>query len=254
MPKPSEGRFRLSRVRGLTECNRYGIAAVSVPWDGRIHVASWIGSSVHNRLKGQPNEPKPDNLEYDKTTSTAARADEAVEKILAAIAEFEEFHKPEIQERELVIEGVFGETKLEGVIDILARIDGRLTIIDLNTGSRPYDAWIKCALAGAVLSGSDGVTADDVALLHVPRLGPRTPQRWTFKRRPFEPMLEDAFQWAWAINTLTQAEYRELIASPGQHCSRCPDDRCTVRALDHKDKRKEEKKNLEKDNREKDNR
>ena len=82
--------IRVSRIRSLAECHRYGIAAAQMRWEGPMHVATWIGNCVHARIQGMQDDPVPDNLTFDKkTTTNIERARESVDKIMDAIGDFE---------------------------------------------------------------------------------------------------------------------------------------------------------------------
>ena len=229
--------IRVSRIRSLAECHRGGIAAAQMRWDGPPHVATWIGSSVHARIQGLENDPVPDNLRFDAKTTTIERARDSVEKILSAIGEFERLYKPEYHGREMKVEAAVGEygTKLTGTIDMIASIGGKRGIIDLKTGAQPHSVWIQTALYGFLLEHTEGWKPDEVASLHVPRVGPRTEQRWSFQARPYADLDGDAQQWAWTLDQLCQAGFEELIASPGLHCGYCPVDDCAIRAMKRKD-------------------
>ena len=229
---PSE--IKVSRIRSLSECHRYGIASITQPWDGKTYVSSWIGASVHNRMKGGENEAYVD-LTYDKTTTTFARAQATVDKMIAAIEVFGKEHKPEVIEYETIVSAVIGDTKISGVVDIDAMIDGKRVCIALVTGKQPYNVWLQLAVLGMLMKLDKDVDVEEVACLHVPRLGPRTEQRWSFASRKFAPMIPEASQWGWSLDQLGQAEYSELTASPGVHCSRCPVDDCAVRGMPRKD-------------------
>ena len=249
--------IRISRVRAFSECPRYAVASLSIPWDGRMHVATWIGTAVHNHLVGWPPEEKPENLIYDKVTTTAERADESVEKILGGIAEFDEQYKPQYLKREVAVQTVSGATKLTGHIDALARIDGKLVLIDLKTGRSPYTVWVQTAmyawLAEEYFAGARQTLAPDedeirnaeegeplgigieaLGHLHVPRVGPRTEQRWSYEQRDLEHFAHDIQQWCWMLDQWSQAGYHELPATPGMHCSRCPIEDCAVRGAEQK--------------------
>ena len=225
------GEIRVSRIRAVSECHRYGIASISMPWNGKVHVSSWINSSVRNRLRGWKNADMPDELAYDKTTRNAERARETVDKILSGVKAFEDEHKPKIIEREVPLKAVVGATRLIGTADMLAEIDGKMVLIDLKTGGSSHITWVQVSLYAALMAIDREVAVDDVACLHVPRLGPRTDQRWTFERRPYAPLMEDAAQWAWSLDQLCQGEWSQLTASPGIHCGRCPVRDCAVRAV-----------------------
>ena len=226
--------IRVSRVRSFSECHRYAVASQSIPWDGRLHVATWIGNSVHARLLGLKNDPIPDDLKFDKKTTTAERAEESVDKILAAITQWEDRYKPTIKTREWGVEQIVGSTKITGTIDMLCSIEDRTVIVDLKTGQSAPAVWIQTSLYAWLAEhhekGKHGVQVDTVAFLHVPRVGPRTEQRWSYEERSYADFSDDVRQWLYTLDSLCQADYCELAASPGLHCQRCPVQDCAVRA------------------------
>lgn len=248
--------IRISRVRSFAECWRYAVASLSIPWDGRMHVATWIGSTVHARLCCEEEEPKPDDLIYDRITSTAERADDAVDKIMDGIAEFEEKHKPRYIGRELPVAAMSGMTRLTGTIDMLCEIDGRIVIVDLKTGRQPYTVWVQTAMYAwladryyaeasvALVNGKKqkvdprehepGLKVDALACLHVPRVGPKTDQRWSYEQRDYSDFEHDVEQWSWMLDQLAKSGFHELNASPGMHCMRCPVEDCAVRGAPQK--------------------
>ena len=253
MKNPSE--IRISRVRSFSECARYAVASLSIPWDGRMHVATYIGRTVHARIAGFPEEEKPEDLIYDKVTTTAERADASVDKIMSGIAAFEAEHKPEYIDREMPIATICGSTRLTGHIDALARIGGKLVLLDLKTGRKPYTVWVQTAMyawiaeryfgeAKVTLDGNIirkagegeqlGLGIEALGCLHVPRVGPRTDLRWSYEQRDYSKFEHDVHQWGWMLDQLSQAGYHELSASPGMHCSRCPIEDCAVRGAEQK--------------------
>ena len=185
-------------------------------------------------------------------TSTAERADAAIEKILGGVAEFDAQHQPQYIGREMPVAAISGTTRLTGTIDALARVNGKLTIIDLKTGRQPYTVWIQTAMyawladqyvaaAGCTLGPDDmewrkakdgeelGLKIERLGHLHVPRVGPRTDQRWTYEERDYALFEHDVMQWSWMLDQWAKAGYHELAATPGMHCSRCPIEDCAVR-------------------------
>ena len=247
--------IRISRVRSFSECARYAVASLSIPWDGRTHIATWIGSTVHARLVGWDPDPKPEDLIYDKVTSTPERADEAVEKILAGIAEFDAKYKPYYISRENPVATKCGSTRLTGTIDAICEIGGKIVIVDLKTGRQPYTVWVQTSmyawlaqryfaeaeaclakdadgnykLRKAATREEIGVTIDALGHLHVPRVGPRTEQRWSYEQRDFADFEHDVMQWGYMLDAWAKAGYHELPGTPGMHCSRCPIEDCAVR-------------------------
>ena len=230
---PSE--IRVSRIRQFVECHRYAVASLAKRWDGRLHVGTWIGTAVHNLCIGGKPEAKPEDMVYDQYTRNAERADESVDKIMRAIDEFDSMHDPDYMERELDVQAVYGSTTVTGHIDALAAIGDNIVIVDLKTGRKPPAVWIQMALYGWLLKQHKGIVVDALGSLHVPRVGPRTDQRWTYEQRPFPDFQHDIAQWLWALDQVRNADYSELAGSPGQHCSYCPVDDCAIRAYPKKD-------------------
>lgn len=249
--------IRISRVRSFAECHRYAVASLSIPWDGRLHVATWIGTAVHCRLAGWEVDPRPDDLVYDKVTSTAERADEAVEKILGAVAEFDAARQPRYMDREMPVAAVCGSTRLTGTVDALCTIGDRTVIVDLKTGRQPHTVWVQAAIYAwladryyradgmvqdlatgikrrAAEGEEPGLPVDALGCLHVPRVGPRTEQRWSYEQRDYSLFAHDVAQWGWMLDQLSQAGYHELPASPGLHCRLCPIEDCAVRGAERK--------------------
>lgn len=248
--------IRMSRVRSFSECSRYAVASLAKPWDGRTHIATWIGSVVHARLSNWPEEERPEDVEYDRITSTPERADEAIEKILTGVAAFDERYKPLYIEREMPVATVCGSTRMTGTIDALCEIDGKIVIVDLKTGRKPYTVWLQTAMyawianryyqADKMLMDGNrvkrraekdeepGLEIDALGCLHVPRVGPKTEQRWAYEQRDYAQFAHDVAQWAWTLDQLSQADYEELAATPGMHCARCPVEDCAVRGCEAK--------------------
>ena len=230
---PSE--VRISSIRSFVECSRYAIANMARSWSGRIHVSSWVGNAVHSQLVGVTPESKPDNLIYDQYTRNAERADESVAKIMGAIDEFHASYEPDYMEHQLEVRAVYEKTRLTGRIDALAAIGESIVVMDIHTGRKPPAVWIKLALNAWLLRQDKGIVVDALASLHVPRVGPRTDQRWTYEERPFPDFQHDIAQWLWTLNAVRHAGHDELAATPGQHCDRCPVEGCAVRAHPKKD-------------------
>ena len=231
--RPSE--VRISSIRSFVECSRYAIASMSKPWSGRIHVSSWIANAVHSRIVGVTPESKPDDLKYDQYTRTAERADESVDKIMGAIDEFNAKYEPDYMEHQLEVRTVYEKTNLTGRIDALAAIGESIVSMEIHTGRKPPAVWLKLALNAWILRYDKGIVVDALGSLHVPRVGPRTEQRWTYEERPFPSFDHDIAQWLWTLNAVRHAPHDKLAATPGQHCDRCPVEDCAIRAHPPKD-------------------
>ena len=232
---PSEIRVNKA-IRNFAECHRYAIGSQSREWSGKTYVSSWVASAVSGLLNDYPTEPKPDDMVYDRITSDAERADESVHKILAAIHGFDQEHKPEYHARGVYVKQVVGSTIISSVVDAVCTIDGKTVLMAIDTGRMPYAVWIRLALEGWLVAADREIEVDQLASLHVPRVGPRTEQKMTFDMRPFAEFGSVVTQWAWVLNECKTVESIDsLTATPGMHCSRCPIDSCAVRGAPMKE-------------------
>ena len=232
----TESEVRVTKIKAFTECHRYAAASLAQSWDGRLHVGTWIGSTVNGLMGGYPAEPKPDSMSYDRITSSAARADESVAKIMTAIGEFEAETKPEYLHRNLPVSQVYEATKISAVIDAVAEIGKETVLLNVSTSRQPYAAWIQLAMQGWLAGADRGIEVDLLALLHVPRVGPRTDQKRTYDVRPFSSFGSTVIQWAYTLNEARSTDdWNRLTATPGMHCARCAVEDCAVRALPPKE-------------------
>ena len=239
--------IRPSQIKKWMACEASALHAFWNPaeHDPAAHIASWIGTAVHENVLQDIEITEPDarqvrlgGIKFDRISPTSAaaagQARRIADKVTGLLDSMSIMRiESEAMIGELQAPGWPSNVYLQGTLDLVGIYEGQICIFDLKTSRDFTPAWLQVA-AYALASRYDGESAPQLGIIHAPRdgcgNGDGQPQI-VFSQQPLEAM-EAAFTAVDRIASLIADDIRPTVNPTRSNCSWCRNISCAMRAAD----------------------